>query len=397
MDRPPHLSLRSRQQASSRIRELLRLTERPGILSLAGGLPAPEAFPEALIRDAFEGAMRHRGPTGTTALQYAPTEGLGQLREQIAAEEGCSVDEVLVTTGSQQALHLLARVLCDDGDVAVTADPTYLGALQALRAAGVPVEGVPAGGAGLDVEALAARLRGGLRPRLVYVVPNFDNPTGATLPEDARREILQLADRFGFVVVEDDPYGRLRFAGRPLPPLGSPGRPVVRLGSASKVLAPGLRVGWMTGPREIVAAAARAKQSVDLHTSSLDQLVVFEARSRETAFARHLAAAVELYAARAAALQGALARHLGDGAEYQAPEGGMFLWVRLPGVGSTEELLVHAAREGVAFVPGPAFAVDGVAGAQRARLGYATLDPVALDEAVARLAAAIARTAPAVR
>lgn len=392
----PTLSQRSLAHQASRIRELLRLTEQPHMMSLAGGLPAPDGFPDDLIRQAFDRAMGHVGVTGATALQYSPTEGLTALRELVAADHGTSIDDVLVTTGSQQALDLLARVLCDPGDVIVAEDPSYLGALQAFRFAGASVVGVEGDGDGIDVDGVdtALALAGG-RAKAVYVVPNFHNPSGAVLSAARRVQLIEVAQRHGVVVIEDDPYGEIRFAGTPLPPLArfgaDAGAAVVRLGSSSKVLAPGLRVGWMSGPTSIVAAAVRAKQAADLHTSSLNQLIVAEALADATRFGEHLDRARVLYGARAGALAGALRSHLGDRVSFSAPEGGMFLWSTLPGV-DTEALLLAAVEEGVAFVPGSAFAVDAQTGpshADRARLSFATLRPEQFDEAAQRLARAL--------
>jgi len=385
------LSQRSREQRGSRIRELLKLTERPDMLSLAGGLPAADRFPSEIITDAFERAMLHRGPTGPQALQYAPTEGVGMLRERLAAEADCSVDSTLITTGSQQGLDLLARVLCDPGDVVITEDPSYLGALQAFRFAGARVVGVPGDSDGLDTEALATLLAGGARPKFVYVCSNFGNPTGATLSSARRRHVLDLAERYGFLVVEDDPYGALRFAGQAPQSMFAPGRPVVRLRSASKVLAPGLRVGWMTGPATIVTAAGLAKQATDLHTSSLNQLIVMEAFA-DPRFADHVTSNAAVYAERAGALSAALRRSFGDRVEFTEPQGGMFIWARLLSI-DTSALLESALDGGVAFVPGSAFAVEDESDhTDRLRLSFATLTPTLLQAAAERLARAAAVT-----
>jgi 2-aminoadipate transaminase len=255
-------------------------------------------------------------------------------------------------------------------------------------------------GDGIDVDGVDAAL--GLadgRAKAIYVVPNFHNPSGAVLSAARREQLIEVAQRHGVVVIEDDPYGEIRFAGAPLTPLArlcadaDAGAAVVRLGSSSKVLAPGLRVGWMSGPTSIVAAAVRAKQAADLHTSSLNQLIVAEALADVTEFGEHLDRARVLYGARASALAGALRSHLGDRVSFSEPEGGMFLWCALPGV-DTEVLLLAAVDEGVAFVPGSAFAIDGLTGpthADRARLSFATLRPEQFDEAAARLARALTR------
>jgi 2-aminoadipate transaminase len=359
------------------------------MLSMAGGLPAPATFPTDLLAAAFDRATALQGPTGPAAWQYGPTEGAAPLREQVAVEHAVPVEQVLVTTGSQQSLDLLARVLCDEGDVIAVEHPTYLGALQAFHLAGATVVGVPGDRDGLDTEALARELRGGLRPKAVYVVANFHNPTGTTLSADRRGHLVRLAERYGFLVIEDDPYGALRFAGEAPVSMGGAAAPVVRLGTASKVLAPGLRVGWMSGPQPVIAAAIRAKQAVDLHTSSVAQLIVAEARADAAAFAAHLDGARRHYSVQAAALATAVERHL-PGARFDNPDGGMFLWVDL-GV-PAEPLLAAAVARGVAFVPGEAFAAPGAdpaSVATRARLSFATLAPVDLDEATRRLATVV--------
>lgn len=387
------LSRRARSHQASRIRELLLLTEQPHMMSLAGGLPAPEGFPIDLIRSAFDRAIGHIGATGSTALQYAPTEGVAALREQVAEEHAVRVEDVLITTGSQQALDLLARILCDPDDVIVAEDPSYLGALQAFRFAGAEVVGVPGDADGIDVDGVEAALAAaGPRAKAVYVVSNFHNPSGSVLSAQRRVRLVELAEAYGVVIIEDDPYGEIRFAGDRLAPLGAAGRPVVRLGSSSKVLAPGLRVGWMSGPAPIIGAAVRAKQAADLHTSSLNQLIVAEARADRAAFGAHLDTAREIYRLRAAALAAALRAELGDHVSFADPSGGMFLWCTVPTVSSTERLLEIALDKGVAFVPGSAFAVSpgsDVDHASAMRLSYATLDPAGLAQAASRLAAAV--------
>ena len=376
----------------SRIRALLRLTERPDVASLAGGLPAPERLPTELVAAAIDRALALQGPSGPVALQYAPTDGVAPLRAHLQARFGVGDDELLVTTGSQQALDLFARTHLAGGGTVVVEDPTYLGALQAFRFAGADVVGIPGDADGLDVEALAERLAAGLRPRAVYVVGSFANPTGATLASARRRHLLELADGYGFLIVCDDPYVELRYDGVVPDSLGGPGRPVVTLGSASKVLAPGLRVGWASGPAESIGAMALAKQAADLHTSALDQLVVHGCLT-DPGFADHLASTIDAYRARRDALADALRAELPD-LEFDRPEGGMFLWARLAGV-DADGLLDRALDHGVAFVPGSAFAVAAGTHQDRLRLGFATLDPVALAGAARRLAAAVRGSAEA--
>jgi 2-aminoadipate transaminase len=360
---PTTLSARARTARSSRIRELLRLADRPDVLSLAGGLPAPELLPVERVREAIDRVLTRR------TIQYAPTEGLAELREITRAD--------LVTTGSQQSIDLVARALLDPGDVVVLASPAYLGAVQAFEAAGASLHGVASDDDGLDVDALAHDIGAGVVPKLVYVVPNFHNPSGAVLSAARRTHLAQLAQHHGFVVVSDDPYGALRFDGTAA--LGDiVGERVVQLHSASKVLAPGLRIGWMHGPREIVDACARLKQAVDLHTSALDQAVVAELLSDRAWFDEHVATICATYERRATALADAL--------DVPRARGGMFTWVRWPGV-DTDRLADEALRRGVAFVPGVAFSLDGHAHHDEMRLCHATLDEAALRQAAKRLRA----------
>ncbi|MCC6434980.1 MAG: PLP-dependent aminotransferase family protein, partial [Acidimicrobiales bacterium] len=347
--RPP-LSAGARALRSSAIRDLLRLTEAPHVLSMAGGVPAGELLPLERLSEAFEAVV---GRAGRRALQYGPTEGVAELRGAVAAGLWARPEEVLVTTGSQQGLDLAVRTLVGPGDVVVTEAPSYLGALQVATLAGARIEAVPpAGGAppadaegagadtgnglggGLDVEALERRLRAGLRPALCYVVPEFANPTGATLASDRRTALVALARRYGFVVVEDDPYGALRFRGVATPSLRQLGPDVVvGLRSASKTLAPGLRVGWLAAPTWLHGPLVRAKQAADLHTAGLNQLVVAELLADDRFVTAHLALLRAEYAGRQSALVRALADRLAAPLRWSVPDGGLFLWVRLAAAG----------------------------------------------------------------
>jgi 2-aminoadipate transaminase len=393
------LANRARTARSSAIRDLLHLLEQPGMRSLAGGLPAAEALPVDRFRVAFDRAVAAPGPYGPVALQYGATEGVAELRALVAtkanATDGRTVtDEVLVTTGSQQAIDLLARVLVDPGDVVVTERPAYLGSLQAFAAAGATMHAVTTDEQGLRTDELEAALRAGLRPKLCSVVPNFQNPSGATLTSERRVHLAALAEHYGFVVVEDDPYRALRFDGPDLAPIRAHTDLAVTLGSTSKILAPGLRVGWAIAPPALLAPMVRAKQAADLHTSTTTQYVALDLL-RDTAFLdAHVASLRARYAARCEALANALHTTLGDRAEFTVPDGGFFLWVRLPGVDTTS-LLQRAIEERVAFVPGASFATDSSSDDQ-ARLSFASLPPEDLVDAVARLARALDRTpAPA--
>jgi 2-aminoadipate transaminase len=386
--RPP-LARRTLRVRSSEIRDLLRVAERPGVLSLAGGLPAPASLPADRVRVALDRVLDAHGATGPTALQYGPTEGLDQLRTLVAPGTAGSPPlapghDALITTGSQQGLGLVVRALVDPGATVVVEDPLYLGTRQVLDACDARPWPVPVDGDGLHVDRLGADLAGGLRPALVVVVPNHSNPSGAVLAPDRRRRLAELATRYGFVVLEDDAYHGLGFDG-PAPAAVSSHAPehTVTLGSASKMIAPGLRVGWLGAPRWLAPTLVRLKQTLDLHTSTLDQLVVADILCDTEFLASHLATVRARNAERATALCRAL-----DGVvTITPPRGGMFCWGHAPV--PTRSALAAAIDAGVAYVPGDActLARDG----RRAlRRSFATLEPADLVVAARRLARVLA-------
>ena len=382
------LSERARTARSSAVRDLLRLTEQPHVLSLAGGLPAPQMLPVEAIRRATLEVLDRLGPA---ALQYGPTEGISPLRAMVGARLGDPAlsEGTVITTGSQQALDLVARVLLDPGDVVVAETPTYLGALSALHWQQPVIEGVIGDRDGMRTDVLADRLADGLRPKMVYVVTEFANPTGATMSLERRHHLAALAERYGFVIVEDDPYGALRFRGTRHPPIRTWSDRVVTLGSASKVLAPGLRVGWLTAPDWLARPVVIAKQAADLHTATLNQQLVLAMLGDDEWFSAHVAAIVAFYGIRAECLQRSLRVHLGDAIEFSAPDGGMFVWGQMTDpLLLTGPLLERAVEQGVAFVPGSAFRHDAVDDGTL-RLCFTTLDAEQLDEAARRLARAV--------
>ena len=374
-----------RIQAST-IRELLKLTQRPGVISFAGGLPAPELFPK---EEAAEKAAMILKEKGEVALQYGPTEGYLPLRALVAEWLGVGVEEVLITTGSQQALDLLGKVFLQEGAPVLLEAPSYLGAIQAFRAYGPRFLTVPAGEEGPDLEALEEALKEA--PRFLYLIPSFQNPSGGLMPLWARERLLQMAMERGLVVVEDDAYRELYFGERRLPSLfelareaGYPG--VIYLSSFSKILAPGLRVAFAVAHPEALLKLTQAKQGVDLHTPALNQILVHELLKE--GFPERLERVRQVYREKAKAMLEALEKEMPKGVRYTRPKGGMFVWMELPKGLSAEALLQKALEENVAFVPGgPFFATGG--GENTLRLSYATMDGKRIQEGVRRLGKAL--------
>jgi 2-aminoadipate transaminase len=373
------VSHRAGRVTSSVIRDLLALTEQPGILSLAGGLPDGPTLDADRLKLAADRALSTSGRYGPRALQYGETPGCIELRNTVAVRYQADPQHVVITTGSQQALDLMGRALLNEDDIAVVELPSYLGARQSLGSWTTRLHGIEADDDGLRVDLLADELANGLRPKLVYVVCDFQNPTGATLSNPRRRRLVELSERYGFVIVADNPYGELRFSGQWPTPMS--GTNVVHLGSASKILAPGLRVGWMIAPPDIVSAVVRLKQAGDLHTSTLTQLMVADVLADEPWMGRHLDEIRALYRQRATTL----CRHLPNGWDAVPPTGGLFAWATGPTTVDTSALLSDALAAGVAYVPGSAFG-----GAPNTmRLSYATLTTCELVEATARLSSVL--------
>lgn len=385
-------SRRTKRLRSSAIRDLLKLTESRDVLSLAGGLPSPESFPLDDLRRESDRLLSEFGPS---VVQYSATDGVPALRHWIADYHADSFarsidpdSEVLVTHGSQQALDLIAKAFIDEGDVIVTESPAYLGAIQSLELFGPEFAVVPGDEHGMMVDNLEAQLLAGLRPKLVYVVANFHNPSGATLSLERRRRLAELADRFDFFIVEDDPYGAIRFAGSPVAPIASMSDRVIHLSTFSKIVAPGFRVGWIVAPAPVIAMLARAKQAADLHTSTFAQTLLANVVARPGWLAGQQSRIVPIYRDRCTALADAFVEQLGDSIQFHRPEGGMFLWARFPDLSNTDALLQTCILEGVAFVPGGAFTIDQVPNAN-ARFSFSALDPEHLQIAAARVARAV--------
>lgn len=380
----------------SPIRELFKYTQQTGMISFAGGYPAPALFDaEALGRSAA--AVLREAPAA--CLQYGASEGAPALIEALRAltreraNGAACADDLLVTTGSQQAFELLLRVLVASGDCVALERPAYPAAIQALRLAGAAMLEIPGDDEGMDTQALEQLLLAGARPKLLYLVPTFANPTGATLSSARRRHLMELAVRYRMLVVEDDPYGELRFAGTPQPLLlevaaNVPGGAdwLVYLSSLSKIVAPGLRIGWMCGPAEILRRAVIAKQTGDLCTAPWMQLAAAR-YLQDGCLARHLPRIIATYKERCETMLQSLQQCFGEDMEVTTPQGGMFIWARWRDGTGAAALLRQAVTGNVMYVPGDAFYASDPDPA-RLRLSFATASPQDIRTGMTRLQAA---------
>ncbi|NLH83707.1 MAG: PLP-dependent aminotransferase family protein [Phyllobacteriaceae bacterium] len=397
---------RSERMRASEIRELLKLLEQPDIISFAGGIPDPSLFPVKAIRDAQD-AILDDPKQAAQALQYSISEGYVPLRRWIVAfmaKQGvtCTIDNVLITCGSQQGLDFLAKMLLSPGDTALVEAPTYLGALQAFNAYEPRYDRLVTAGGNVTPTAYrdAAAANGG-RVKFAYVVPDFANPTGVTMTKENRLKLLELADELDVPVIEDTAYQALRFEGEPVPSImaldcARNGGDVektrtVFCGTFSKTLVPALRVGWVVAATPLVQKLVLTKQAGDLHSSTLNQMVM--ARLAETTYESNVARAVPFYRARRDAMMAALEKSMPKGVEWTKPEGGLFVWVTLPvGIDGAELLARAIAEERIAFVPGNAFfATDAMA--NTIRLNFSSPNEAEIAEGIARLGRLIERTA----
>ncbi|MDQ0750383.1 2-aminoadipate transaminase [Streptomyces africanus] len=383
----PPLAARARSVGGSPVRDILAVTARPEVINFAGGLPAPELFDAAGIAAAYRAVLAEEP---ARALQYSTTEGEPTLRAALAGRTTArglptGPDDLLVTTGSQQALSLLATALLEPGDTVLVENPCYLAALQAFGFAGARVVPVPGDEHGVDPEALE-ELVVRERPKLLYTVPTFQNPTGRTLPAGRRAAVAAVAARRGLWIVEDDPYGELRYDGERVPWIAShPGAEdrTVLLGSFSKVMAPGLRLGWLRAPGELRRACAVAKQAADLHTPTVNQLAAARYLADHDLDA-HVTRVAGVYRERRDAMLAELPGALPEGSVWTRPEGGMFLWARLPEPYDTTALLPQVVRHDVAYVPGAPF-YAGTPDRTTLRLCFVTQTPEEIGEGLRRL------------
>jgi 2-aminoadipate transaminase len=380
---------------SSVIRELLKLTEQPDIISFAGGLPAPEVFPLQEFQRACNAVLAEHGPQ---ALQYSTTEGYRPLREMIARHTArysveVSPDNILITSGSQQALDFIGRLFINRGDYIVVESPTYLGALQAWNAYGAQYITVPADEDGMIVDQLEAALRIG--PKFIYILPNFQNPSGSTLSLERRKKLVELADKYGVPIVEDDPYGQLRYEGEHLPSVvyldsqfrgrngGTYSGNVIYLSTFSKLLAPGLRLAWVIAPEQVIRKLVMAKQAADLHTATFNQMVAHEV-GKGGFLDEHVKTIRSVYKERRDVMLEMMDELFPAEVHWTRPQGGMFLWGMLPAYMDSADVLKIAIDRKVAFVPGGPFHATG-GGANTMRINFSYASPDTIREGVTRL------------
>jgi 2-aminoadipate transaminase len=396
LDWAPHLAVRTEGMKSSAIRELLKWTQLPDMISMAGGMPAPELFPLREIEEACRHIVRENG---ATALQYSATEGYAPLREYLAAtmhKYGVPAvpGNVLPTHGSQQALDLVGEIFIDPGDYVITSRPTYLGAIQAWNAYQARYQTVDLDDDGMVVDEIEAAYEkalaeSGRPPKFIYVLPNFHNPAGTTLPLERRKRLAGIATELDLPVVEDDPYGQLRYEGEDIIPICSliPER-TVYLGTFSKTLTPGLRLGWIVCPETLMQRFVQAKQGADLHTCTFVQYIANDVCQRGL-LKHHVKQLREIYKERRDTMLDALAELWPEDCSWTHPQGGLFLWARVPESIDTVEFLKQALEEKVAYVPGVHFYPNQDGGHNAMRLNFSYCPPGLIVEGIRRLGVAL--------
>ena len=376
-------SERAQQLQSSFIREILKITQRPEIISFAGGLPSPATFPVERMKEAYDKVLSE---AGRVALQYGPTDGYGPLREWIAnslSTEGSRIlpEQILMTSGSQQALDLLGKVLIDEGSRVLVETPSYLGALQAFSVYRPEFKSVDTDEHGLVPSSIDAIAQGA---RLLYALPNFQNPTGRSLSVERRQELVETCARLGLPLIEDDPYGTLSYKGEPMPKMVAMNPDgVIYMGSFSKVLTPGIRLGYVCAPLPLVRRLELAKQAADLHTAQLTQMVVHEV-VKDGFLDQHIPTIRKLYGDQCQVMLDAMAEHFPASVTWTRPEGGMFIWVTLPQSIDAMKLLDQSLAARVAFVPGAPFYANEPA-TNTLRLSFVTVPPERIREGIAIL------------
>ncbi|GAP14438.1 valine-pyruvate aminotransferase apoenzyme [Longilinea arvoryzae] len=385
---------RTQRMKGSAIRELLKVTEMPDVISFGGGMPAPDVFPIEEFREACDKVLRNQGKQ---ALQYGPTDGYLPLREMIAAYSarfGIEVtpENILITSGSQQALDLIGKIFINRGDRILVECPTYLGALQAWNAYGAEYVTVQSNENGMVLDQLESSMRSG--PKFIYSLPNFQNPTGVTYSLECRQKLVEVADRYGVPIVEDDPYGQLRFEGENLPSIvnldnklraqnGTYTGNVIYLSTFSKTLSPGIRLAWVIAPTEVIHKMVMAKQGTDLQTPTFTQIIAYEI-IKNGFLDKHIQTIQNVYRERRDIMLEELQKNMPAGVQWTHPQGGLFLWVTLPEYMDSNVILKDAIAEKVAFVPGDCFFPNG-GGQNTMRLNFSNAKPEKIREGIQRL------------
>ncbi len=389
------LSDRTKTMRPSEIRELLKLTQNPEIISFAGGLPNPSSFPIKEMQEVCKTVLKEHGKI---ALQYGPTEGLRSLRITLANRanrEGMSAtsDNVLITSGSQQGLDVLGRVFLNPGDTIIVGLPTYLGALNAFRAYEINFEGVPLDKDGMQVDILEEKvkklIKKGIIPKFIYVIPDFQNPAGVVMPEKRRRKIIDIANEYDLIVAEDDPYGKLRYEGefiKPIKAFDDEGR-VIYLSTFSKILSPGFRLAWMIASDPIIRKLSVGKQALDLCTNTLVQFLANEFIERGS-LDLHILKIIEMYRPKRDIMVESIKKYFPPDTIFHKPKGGLFAWVTLQGNIDTEKMFLDAIKEKVAYIHGKAFYVDNN-GANSMRLNFSYSSNENIEEGIKRLSRVI--------
>ena len=392
----PFLSHCAKSMKRSEIRELLKLTRKPGIISFAGGLPAPDLFPIDDIKEMCKIVMEKEG---RIALQYGPTEGDNRLRQELAKrmnKDGVNIssDQILIVTSSQQGLDLVGKLFIDPGDVVITSRPTYVGAIQAFNSYGAKMLGIELDQEGTQTDLLETEIAKlavkGIKPKFIYEIPDFQNPSGITMSLKRRKELIKIAEKYDLIIIEDSPYRQLRFEGKPEPSLiGMNSERVLSLFTFSKILLPGFRLGWMAGPNELIQKAVTAKQSVDLCSPPFNQSILYEYLSRGL-LEKQIAVIRKAYKEKRDFMLDKMDQYMPKlpGLKWTRPTGGLFLWVNLPENMDAGEMFIAAVEKQVAYVVGSAFYPDG-GGRNSFRMNFSYSSMAEIEEGVKRLAQVI--------
>lgn len=389
MDFESLYSDRSKGMKASEIRELLRVSQLPGVISFAGGLPNPKAFPVSIIKEISSELLEENG---ATILQYGQTEGLTELRELLAErlqKDGieADMDNILITVGSQEGLDITGKIFLNKDDVVLLGLPSYLGGINAFRAYRSKLEGIPLDDEGMAVGLLEEKIleleREGKKIKMIYVIPTFQNPAGVVMPESRRRKLVEIAREHDLMIVEDDPYSKLRFDGDPVKPIKAFDENVIYMATFSKILSPGFRLAFIAAPKDVIRKMAIAKQSIDLCSPTITQFIAYEIIKRGL-LDEHIPKIAEMYKKKRDIMINAMEEYFPDGCKWTRPNGGMFLWVRLPENVSTMEMFDDALRKKVAYVHGKAFHVDG-SGTNTMRLNFSNPSDEEIKKGIKRL------------